>query len=151
MDGAMPSAPGMTGDDPELTGSVSVESDALRAALAGGDIDYDKYIEGYRRFSTCMRAAGFPLTMESENNLVMDFAVVGEAVFDGTEAECYEREFAPLDIAWQLHQEDTSESAEILRQCLIKRGIVPEATVAAMTEQMSEEGIPLEDCLAKDE
>lgn len=126
-----------------LPSQESHQSEALIAALARGEIDHDTYLAGYRRFSDCMRTAGFPLISESENNLVMTYStVVGPA-----ETECYSSEFEPLDVAWQIHQEDASDTAEIMRLCLTNRGIAPEPTLAAMNQQLIDEEIPFEDCL----
>lgn len=127
-------------------GSATVQSDALVAALSEGEIDHDKYLAGYRRFSDCMRSEGYPLTMESENNLVMSYSVaVGPA-----EIECYESEFKPLDVAWQVHQEDTSETAEVMRRCLTRLGVTPRSTLASMNQQLIDEEIGLEECLESD-
>lgn len=137
------SSPAATRESLQLGGTEHLHSEALAAAVAEGEINHDTYLAGYRRFAACMRDAGTPLVMESEVNLVMTYSVVPGAA----EEKCYASEFEPLDIAWQIHQENTSASAETIRNCLNRNGVAPEPTLSQMTQQLVDEGIPLEDCM----
>lgn len=129
----------------EPSASSIPESDALLAALSD-DITYDAYLAGYRRFSACMRAAGHALVGESETNQVMQYSVALSAAAD--EELCMVSEFEPLDVAWQIHQEDTSYSAEVLRRCLAAHSIEvdPSATLVEMDRQLRSAQVPHEDC-----
>lgn len=132
-------------DVAELPSSEIPQSGALLAALAH-DITYDAYLAGYRRFSACMRAAGHALVGESETNQVMQYSVALSAAAD--EELCMVSEFEPLDVAWQIHQEDTSYSAEVLRRCLAAHSIEvdPSATLVEMDRQLRSAQVPHEDC-----
>lgn len=123
------------------------ESAALRAALADGKVTFDEYQAGFARYTACMEGAGYSLDNVHEQNMVMVYAVPAAAVTSGVDERCYRAEFGPLDSNWQVQRQDSSGSADIMRQCLRKRGITPADTVAGMTTQMTDAGISPQDCL----
>lgn len=112
-----------------------------------GQIDYDTYLAGFQRYSSCLAAEGHGLVVRDAGGLIVDYGVPGAAVSSGADEYCYTREFAPLDSAWQLANEDSSEWAELLRACLQERGVVPGPSLAEMEDQRERAGVGPEECL----
>ena len=51
---------------------------------------------------------------------------------------------------WQISQEDTGSTADIVSACLIENNIEPAGTLDEMLEQLDEAEIGLDECLALD-
>lgn len=127
----------------ETNSAVSPEQ---RDALANGDVTYEEYQAGFQRFAACMDESGFPLVNVAESGRVLSFGVPEGAVLNGSEARCYEREFEQLDIGWQLENEDTSDTARWIAECVRENGMPPADTVAEMMEQLEALGIDPNQC-----
>lgn len=121
-------------------------SAAQNAAMEDGIVTRDEYVVAYQRFSACMSEAGFPLVFVDLNKTVIEYSTTQEAETDGASARCYGREFLEVDQAWQIANEDTSETARVLGECLRARGIAPGATLAEKEVQLEAAGIRLQDC-----
>ncbi len=116
------------------------------AAINDGDISADEYEAGFRRYRGCLAAAGYDLVINEEFNDTISYGVPAAAVESGVDQECYETEFSKIDEMWQLAREDTSYSAQVLRDCLVANGVTPEDTMEELVEQIRESGIALESC-----
>ena len=116
------------------------QSDALRAAVARGGVEHDDYIQGFQRYSSCLRDSGHEIVMLGEKGPLLDYAIPESAVTSGDDERCYLREFEPVDTAWQLLNEETSEWAETLRGCLRDRGVEPTGSVTDMEQQLVDSG-----------
>ena len=134
---------------PAPTPAQNGVSELVRKAMKDGKVTYDEYHDGYERYAACMRKAGYPLVEKGMDRSLIDYAVPSEAVDKGVDKRCYDREFGPLDDAWQLAHVETSESTEILRQCLVKAGIKPGKTRADVDKQIDDNHIDLVACLEK--
>lgn len=128
--------------EPQVTRSAELD-----AALARGAVDHDAYLAGFQRYSACLEAYGFALAHVGEDGPLLDYSIPADAVDSGADDECYLREFEPLDTAWQVANEDTSNWAQTARECLRERGIEPAATLAEMTEQLADAGVDHVECV----
>lgn len=107
---------------------------------AGEDVTYDQYQAAFNEYRACLQGKGYEIVIHGEVNRTIQFSVPSAAVDSGADAECYDGGFALVDAAWQISQIDTSESAQILRACLIELGIEPDESYQAMNEQLFESG-----------
>ncbi len=120
---------------------VPEPSAAQAAALADGEVSEMEYQDAFDRYEACMIAAGAPLVRVDRSGVIISYANVGDAVTSGAEGRCYALEFSGVDVAWQARNEDTSETAKVIGDCLTARGITPEPTLEARTRQL--DAIPL--------
>ncbi len=111
------------------------------------EVDYDSYLSGFQRYSACLEAEGYRPIVHDADPPIVNYSVSEAAVSSGVDERCYIREFAPLDSAWQIANEDGSEWAETLRRCLAERGFNPAGSLAGMEEQRTMAGISPEECL----
>lgn len=125
--------------------AVSVEQ---QASLGDGEISQDEYRAGFRRFQACLAAAGYEILLQGESNSTIQYSLPAAAVDSGTDAVCYDREFHQIDQMWQLAHEDTSHSADVLRECLSENGIAPKETLREMADQLADAGISQSTCAA---
>ncbi len=122
------------------------ESSELRQAMES-EVDYDSYLAGFQRYASCLEAEGHRPIVHDADPPMIDYSVPESAVSSGVDERCYIREFAPLDAAWQIANEDGSEWADMLRRCLAESGVNPADTLAGMEEQRAAAGISPERCL----
>jgi hypothetical protein len=141
-----PPEPDVEAVSAEAVEDAPAESAELRQAMAG-EVDYDSYFAGFQRYSDCLAAEGHGLIVHDAGGSIVDYGVPEAAVSSGADEYCYTREFAPLDSAWQIANEESSEWAELLRACLQERGVVPAATLAEMEDQRERAGVGPEECL----
>lgn len=136
---AAPAAP----SDPVRVEGISSEQ---QAALADGEVSEDEYQEGFRRFQACMSDAGYELLVPEQQGIIIEYSIPQAGVDSGADAECYDREYRELDMMWQLAHQDSSPTAEVLRDCLVAHGIPPEDTVNEMVDQLEDAGIEQSEC-----
>ena len=115
-------------------------------AMADGIVTADEYEAGYQRYAACMSNAGYEVHEAERENDVITYFVTSDAVDSGADGECYNAEFLFVDQTWQVAHENTSESAQVLRECLIRLGFEPAETVPEMTEQFGQNGLSIEQC-----
>lgn len=115
-------------------------------ALADGVVTREEYVTAYERFSACMSEAGFPLAFADMDQTVIEYSTSQASEADGASSRCYLREFEQVDIAWQIANEDTSDTARVLGECLLARGIYSESTVAEKLAQLEAASIAPEHC-----
>ena len=130
---------------PALPAGGEVSADQA-AALADGEVTYDEYAAGFRRFVSCMSAAGHEVVSISEKNQIIDYSITDAAVQDGSDDRCYLSEFGQLDGTWQVVNEDRGETADYVRACLRSAGIEPVDTLDGMLEQLETNGIDFAAC-----
>ena len=116
-------------------------SESQAAALSDGVVSQTEYREGFGRYSACMLDAGHPLGGVDQSGTIFTYINSSDAVTSGVEGRCYALEFRLLDSAWQVQNEDTSETANLIGACLTARGITPESTMEGKHRQL--EAIPL--------
>jgi hypothetical protein len=116
-------------------------SAAQTSALADGAVTREEYVMAYERFSACLSEAGFPLAFVDLNQTVIQYSTTQAAETDGASPRCYVREFQQIDIAWQIANEDTSETARVLGECLLEQGITPGSTMAEKLAQLEAAGM----------
>jgi hypothetical protein len=121
-------------------------SEFQRASLADGVVTQDEYRSGYERFATCMTEAGFPLAFVDTSPTVIDYSTSQESETDGASPRCYTREFEQVDTAWQVANQDTSETASWLAECLTAKGIAPAPTLDEKVAQLDAAGLDATDC-----
>lgn len=63
-----------------------------------------------------------------KSQTVIQYVIPDAAEVNGTDTQCYDAEFSDVDSMWQVANEDTSETATILRECLVKAGLTPRST-----------------------
>lgn len=84
--------------------AVPETSPEQQAALEDGTVTEDEYRAGFVRYSACMLDAGYPLSGVDESGPVIGYSNDADAVTSGVEGTCYAREFAQLDMGWQIQQ-----------------------------------------------
>lgn len=122
-------------------------SQAQVAAVSDGAVTETEYRDGFARYSTCMIDAGHPLVGVDQSGTIFKYSNNSASVTSGVEGRCYAREFKLLDSAWQIQNEDTSETAALIGACLTARGIAPEPTLADRKRQLEAIPLTLEECL----
>lgn len=127
---------------PTSSGPIDSEVSAEQlAAVEDDEVTQDEYEAGFQRFRACMSAEGYEVIVSGEFNDTLNYAIPDAAVQSGVDEVCYTREFRLIDMAWQVAREDTSYSAQVLRDCLTENGITPEDTLKEMAQQAAEAGI----------
>ena len=121
-------------------------SAAQKAEMADGVVTHDEYVMAYQRFSACMSEAGFPLAFVDLSGTIIDYSTTQESETDGASPRCYGREFELVDTAWQVANQDSSETARFYGECLEARGITPAPTLDEKLAQLKAAGIPLDGC-----
>lgn len=129
---------------PEPEASVEQES-----ILSDGTVTAEEYRAAFDRFSTCMTDAGYPLLGIDDSRPIINYSIESAAVDSGEERDCYASHFKLVDMEWQVANEDTSETADIVRQCLINNGVAPAATLKEMDQQLRAISVDIEECLDK--
>ncbi len=144
--GGGPAAPD---EDPLRGVDLSGASAVQRAEVADRTVTLDEFRAAFLRYHACMGAAGYDLGPVELTGDSFDVSVPDEAVQDGTDGRCYDREFRYSDMVWQTSDEvsDASDTTQMLRECLRERGIEPRDSRGQIDVQLREEGIELPDCL----
>jgi hypothetical protein len=132
-----PSTPGIEDE------TLSIEQSA---AISDGEVSADEYEAGFQRYRACLQEAGYELLINGEDNDTIQYGVPDAAVTSGADERCYVGEFQEIDRMWQLAREDTSHSAQVLKDCLTANGITPEDTMEELIAQLQTANIPLESC-----
>ncbi|WP_418605296.1 hypothetical protein [Georgenia sp. SUBG003] len=146
-----PSEPPAGGKADALTDvDVSDASAEQAAEISDRMATADEYRAAFQRYRECLSAAGFELTDLDPTGSVYEYAVPDAAVEDGADAECYDAEFRYVDMLWQTAEDvqNSSDTAQLHRECLQERGIEPADTLEQMSEQLREAGIELPECLS---
>lgn len=122
-------------------------SDAQRSALSDNEVTRDEYDAGFRRYQSCMTAAGYALVNVTEEYEVITFGVPAPAVESGDDDQCYTQEFSQVDTMWQLSVEDRGKVARLLAACLSDRGLDSSGTKLEKEERLQAAGVSLEECI----
>ncbi|MHA6695408.1 hypothetical protein [Homoserinimonas sp. A520] len=130
----------------ELPTNMSGPSDQQLTEMSDGEITSDEYRAAFERFRSCLADGGYEVLMQGEHNATVDYSIPSAAVDSGVDAECYDREFQQVDTTWQVAREDTSRSAQHIRDCLEANGIAPDETLTRMVKQVREAGISTASC-----
>ncbi|GIT78934.1 hypothetical protein LLS1_06030 [Leifsonia sp. LS1] len=117
-------------------------------ALDDGDVTWDEYEAAFKAYEACLARHGYELDQPHISGDLMDFGVPSAAVDSGVDDTCYAFNWAQVDQAWQIAHEDTSESAQIVAECLRSHGIVPSEKYTENLERLRGNGIQLGDCPA---
>lgn len=125
---------------------LPTSSSQQKSEMADGVATRDEYIAAFSRFVGCMNAEGFDVLGSVTDDVVFDYAITDAAVRAGADELCYLSQFQDVDTAWQLQNEATSESTEILRQCLVDNGITPSADYREYVTQLNDAGINIAAC-----
>lgn len=107
-----------------------------------------EYRDGFARYDACIINAGSPLVSVDQSGTIIKYSNTGGSVTSGAEGRCYALEFTLLDSAWQIQNEDTSETANLIGACLTARGITPEPTMEGKNRQLEAIPLTVEKCLA---
>ena len=124
-------------------------SAAQAAALSDGVVTETEYRDGFDRYSSCMTDAGHPVLGIDTSGTIIDYFNDSSAVTSGVEGRCYEGEFSDLDIDWQMQNQDTSETANVVGGCLTAHGVAPEPTLEARWVQLEAIPLTVEQCFAE--
>lgn len=115
-------------------------------ALADGSVSLPEYQDAFARYEDCMSDAGQPLANITRGEQVIEYSVPDEAVQSGDDDRCYQREFAGVDEAWQIANEDDSFTTRLLQACLIGHGLTPLESAVDVAEQAAAAGLTPEAC-----
>lgn len=100
----------------------------------------DQYRTAFNTFVECMDRAGYPVSILDESGTTVEYAIPGSVVGTAAEEDCY-GPFRDTDMAWQIANEDTSEDALAVRECLIEHDIEPAGTAAGDWELVLAHGL----------
>lgn len=118
------------------------------AEIADGIATREEYVAAFNRFLGCMSAGGYDLgAIPQEGVTVFDFGIPTLAVEDGTDERCYVSQYQQVDMLWQIQNQDTSESTQVLRDCLTANGIPPAEKTEDVVQQLRDAGIDPADCM----
>ena len=106
-------------------------------------VDQDSYRAAFDEFAACMDSAGYPVIVHDDSGTVVNYSIPGVVAGTPTEEECYEP-FRNIDMEWQVRNEDTSEGALAVRECLKDHGIEPVGTAAGDWELVLENKLETE-------
>jgi len=115
--------------------------------LADGIVFRDEYLAAFNRFVGCMSAAGYFVAAIDPTALILNYSISEDAVRSGADELCYESQFMGVDAAWQTQNEDSSETTQMLRECLVRQGIEPAEPRVDIDSQLEAAGIDPEACL----
>lgn len=121
-------------------------SAAQQAEMADGVVTYEEYHAAFARFEQCMSDAGYPVIGAAQVGDLIHYATSNEANTTGVDRQCYVAEFMTVDSTWQIAHEDTSETAQILRDCLAEHGIEPPQRMEDIHAALEVAGLSIEDC-----
>jgi hypothetical protein len=127
---------------PEPKASVEQES-----MLSDGTVTAEEYRAAFDTFSTCMTDAGYPLLAVNDTRTIISYSIESAAVDSGEERDCYANHFKLVDMEWQGANEDTSQTADFVRQCLIDHGVAPAPTLKEMEQQLRAISVEIPQCL----
>lgn len=127
-------------------GGDTAPSPQLAAALADGKVTFDEYDAGYRRYKACMKKAGYDIQDMGIKDQVYDYRLTDEAYKSAAQATCYKSEFQDLDAQWQVANQDNSEGARILAECLTKQGLPVPDTFEERLKVLDDNGIDAVTC-----
>lgn len=130
----------------ELPADTRSPSAQQLAAMSDGEITSDEYQAAFQRYQSCLAAEGYDILVDGENNATIDYSIPSAAVDSGVEGDCYDQEFRQVDVTWQVAREDSSRSAEFIRDCLIANGVAPGESLQGMVQQLREAGIDTTSC-----
>lgn len=99
-----------------------------------------EYRAAFAEFLDCTDAEGFGVIINDDSGTVIDYAIPEDAVQRGPEETCY-TPFMPIDAAWQVANEDTSETALLIRECLEGLGYESDGTSAGDWRIIQENGL----------
>ncbi|HEV7741234.1 MAG TPA: hypothetical protein VGO65_02345 [Pseudolysinimonas sp.] len=123
-------------------------SAAQQSEIDDGLATWEEYQAAFARYAACSEAAGYPLegyqTLENTQRIVYGPSNAG--VESGSDRICYAAEFQEVDVLWQLAHEDTSQTAQFLRDCLQDHGIDPPETMQEILVAVHDAGLSTEDC-----
>lgn len=121
-------------------------SPSQAAALADGAVTFDEYQAGFRRYQSCMKNLGFDLVSISLAHKVYAYSMTDEAHSSQKAMACYNYEFMQLDAKWQVANQDDSETADHLAECLKSRGMKIPPTVEERLAELQAAGIDPTSC-----
>ena len=121
-------------------------SSSQSAEVADKRVDGDEYRAAFERYRSCLKAGGYDLLIGPEINKSIEYSVPAEAVDSGIDRPCYEREFMQVDKLWQLAHIDGSESARVIRECVIANGLTPHDREKDNYKELEEAGISHVEC-----
>lgn len=99
------------------------------------NVTENQYRAAFEEFAACMDDAGYPVIVRDDSGTVIQYSIPGTVVGTPTESDCY-NPFQPIDTAWQIANEDTSEGALHVRVCLEEHGIDPVGTASGDWQQV---------------
>lgn len=121
-------------------------SEQQLSEIQDGVATRDEYVAAFNRYAGCMGAGGVDIRPADPDAVIFHFAIPDAAVSSGTDELCYESQFMQVDMAWQLQNEEFSEGARVLRECLAAAGIEPAGTNGEMFDQLTAAGIDPSTC-----
>ncbi len=143
--GALSACSSPAGRDATQHGADTAHMSASEAAaMADGKVSADEYQAGFRRYQSCMKKAGWNVTISDDSGYLIHYAF--PAAGEQSDARCYAREFGALDDAWQAENVDRDTTTIGLKKCLANAGITPAKTRAEVDDQLAAAGISEQSC-----
>jgi hypothetical protein len=128
---------------PPLPTSSSMQD----AEMADGTVTRAEYLAAFNRYVGCMNGAGYDIIGADTNALIIDFSITAAAVDSGVDEFCYGTQFGDVDAAWQVQNEDSSQTAQFVHDCLIANGISPAKKLTDALAQLTAAGIEIGACM----
>lgn len=116
------------------------------AALADQQVTKEEYDAAFRRYQSCMQNLGYELIDVRLSYGVWNYST-DQAMEDDPEAQrCLTEEFGQVDGVWQVANQDTSETAAFVRNCLEANGLRVPDTLVERQGVLDEAGIDVSNC-----
>lgn len=117
-----------------------------RDALADRSVTFDEYQTGFDAYRTCLKEQGIELQSVGMDGDLIDFRIPGEP--SKVDEDCYSFNWEQVDDAWQIAHQDTSPSAELVKECLEHFGATPKAAYTENLDLLTGLGKTFADCPA---
>jgi hypothetical protein len=134
---------GATTSPPETKGSISPQQ---REALKDGVVSWDEYEAGFTAYRTCLGKHGYKMLDPHVEGDLFEFSVPLDADDSNVDQKCYSYTWSRVDDEWQLAHEDTSPSAQVVKNCLLQLGRTPSSSFQSNVRLLQESGMRVEDC-----
>ena len=117
-----------------------------RAEIRDRVVTSDEYHAAFDRYRECLADAGYKVVIAPDFNGILQYSIPTEAIEAGVDDPCYAREFDKVDLMWQLAHEDTSYSAQVIRNCVIANDLPPHDKMADNISELKNADINLDTC-----
>jgi hypothetical protein len=108
------------------------------AALEDNIVTEDEYTAGYRGFIACLADKGYTVMELGRPSTLYEIGIPDPAVQSGADEECYNREWAGIDMVWQTTHPERTILSDWYIDCLEEAGIETEDPSGSNNNELGE-------------